>query len=157
MAFTNAVVREAPFQLTTAPLMKLEPFTVRVNCAPPTTALAGERPVIIGGRTENGAEFDVRPPWETVTCAVPEAAISAALMVAVKDVELPNTVVREPPFHFTVAPLTKPVPVTVKVNPAVPATALLGERLVIAGVGTLIVNVAAADGPDVGCGFVTVT
>jgi hypothetical protein len=38
---TNVVVRSAPFHLTTDPLTKLVPFTVKVNALPPAAAEVG--------------------------------------------------------------------------------------------------------------------
>ena len=37
----KVVTKAAPFQLTTDPLMKLLPVTVKVNAAPPATAVFG--------------------------------------------------------------------------------------------------------------------
>src|SRR5438309_294112 len=48
VADTNVVVRLAPFQRTTAPVTKFEPFTVSVNPAPPAGAVAGLSPVVDG-------------------------------------------------------------------------------------------------------------
>jgi hypothetical protein len=53
-------------------------------------------------------------------------------------------VVRALPDHFTVDPLTKPVPLTVRVKLALPAVTEFGLRLVIAS-AVLTVNVAGAD------------
>jgi len=83
------VVRLVPFQFTTDPLMNPVPFTVRVNAPVPAVAKAGESVLIVG--TGFGALIvnveapDVPPPGaglNTVTCLVPEAAISAAVMAA---------------------------------------------------------------------------
>jgi hypothetical protein len=48
LLLTNAVVRLAPFHTTTASLLKLPPFTVRLNPAPPAVALLGESELIDG-------------------------------------------------------------------------------------------------------------
>src|SRR5437867_1127306 len=45
---TNVVVRAAPFHCTVSPRRKLPPFTVSVKAAPPTVALFGVSPVIVG-------------------------------------------------------------------------------------------------------------
>ena len=58
------------------------------------------------------------------------------------------------PFHVTWSPLVKPVPLTVRVNAGVPATAELGDRLVMVA-GGLMVNVTA--GGEVCPTVVTVT
>ena len=81
--------------------------------------------------------FDVPPPGlTTVTEAVPTAAMSAALMVAVNWPLLTNVVVRGLPFQSIVAPETNPVPFTVRVNPAAPGAALIGTTgVLIKGMG----------------------
>jgi hypothetical protein len=48
VALTKVVVRSAPFQRTTDPATNPVPFTVSVKAAPPTEALAGDRPVTVG-------------------------------------------------------------------------------------------------------------
>lgn len=83
MALTKLVGSDDPFQLTTAPLAKLLPFTVSVNPAPPTMALAGASDVMVGValpivKTEAA---DVPPPgvgFATVTLAEPAVAMSLA-------------------------------------------------------------------------------
>jgi hypothetical protein len=69
----------------------------------------------------------------TVTLNEPRDATSAALMAAVSFVELTNVVVLLLPFHFTTAPLTKPVPFTVNVKAPLPATVVKGVRFPIEG------------------------
>ena len=59
-------------------------------------------------------------------------------------------------MKFTTELERNPVPFTVSVNPAPPARPLVGESVVTVGNGLLIVNVAAADVPPPGAGFVTV-
>jgi hypothetical protein len=61
------------------------------------------------------------------------------------------------PFHCTVDPVTKFVPVTVSVNAAPPAGALEGESEVAVGAGLLMVKVSAFDVPPPGEAFSTVT
>ena len=70
------------------------------------------------------------PGLTTVTEAVPAVVTSEAWTTAVTSVEDTNVVVRAEPFQSTAAPDTKPVPVTVKVNAALPARTEDGERLV---------------------------
>jgi hypothetical protein len=53
--------------------------------------------------------------------------------VAVNCVEVPKLVVKGVPFQFTVAPLTNPVPTTVRVSAEELAMAEAGLKLVIAG------------------------
>lgn len=93
------------------------------------------RAVVVSSFTGGGAGSIVKvTPLEvwrsgflTVTVALPATAISPALIVAVRLVEEPKTVVRFDPFHRTTAPLTKSVPVAVKVNPIPPACFEVGE------------------------------
>ena len=92
--------------------------------------------------------MDVPPPgvgFTTVIAAVPELAMSAAVIAAVNCVALTNVVVRALPFHCAVDPLIKFVPVNVNVNAAPPAPADVGEIAVSVGTGfaALIVNVNA--------------
>src|SRR5579864_106751 len=82
--------------------------------------------------------------------------MSEARIGALTCVLLTNVVALRAPLKFTVAPLTKPTPVTVNVNAAEPATAFKGESELIAGIALLIVNETAFDVPPEG-GFVTVT
>jgi hypothetical protein len=46
---------------------------------------------------------------------------------------LTNVVVRAAPFQRTPDAATKPLPLTVSVRPALPATAVVGERLLATG------------------------
>lgn len=73
--------------------------------------------------------FDVPPPGlglETVTAAVAGIAISEAPTAAVSCELLTKVVGRGLLFQFTTELETKPLPVTVNVNPAPPGTALAG-------------------------------
>ena len=84
--------------------------------------------------------LDVPPPGaglKTVTLAAPALAMSEAKMLAVSCVLLTKVVVRFALFHRTIDPLTKFVPLTVSVNPAPPATALLGFKLLSVGTGLM--------------------
>src|SRR5262249_60476021 len=88
--------------------------------------------------------FEVPPPGAglvTVTDAVPAFAILAAGTVTVSCVLLTKRVLfRAVPFQLTAEPLTKFVPLTVKLNCDPPAVALLGERLLMFGSGLLTVK-----------------
>jgi hypothetical protein len=81
---------------------------------------------------------DVPPPGagvKTVTGIDPAVAMSAAAMVA-RSCVVPTTVVgRAAPFQRTTEAATKPLPFTVSINPWLPATALLGERVLTTGTG----------------------
>jgi hypothetical protein len=72
--------------------------------------------------------------FNTATENEPTAAISAAVIAALKVVELTKVVVRLLPFHFTTAPVTKPEPLTVSVKAGSPATAVSGVRSIRAGI-----------------------
>jgi hypothetical protein len=71
---------------------------------------------------------------KTVMSAVPIAARSAARIVAVNWVALTNVVARVEPFQRTVAPETKPLPVTVRTRLVEPAVAVIGDRPAIDGI-----------------------
>ena len=82
--------------------------------------------------------------------------MSEAKITAVTCVLLTKVVALGAPLRFTVAPFTKPTPLTVSVNAAEPATALEGESELIVGTALSIVKETAFDIPP-GAGFVTVT
>jgi hypothetical protein len=125
--------------------MKPLPLTVSVNPAPPAVAEAGLRLVVTGTGLFIALivklwALEVPPPGvvlNTVTWAVPTAAISPASIVAVNWVEDTYVVVRFAPFHRTTELGMKPLPLTVSVNPALPAVAKAGLRLSVAGTGLL--------------------
>ena len=104
--------------------------------------------------------FDVPPPGaglKTVTFVDPAVAMSAAGMLAVSRVSLTCVVVRSLPFQRTTEPLTKFMPLTVRVNAGPLAIALAGLRVVIVGAGLLIERVTVLDVPPPGAGLKTVT
>ena len=78
-AFTNVVVRAAPFQWTLEVPTKLLPFTVSVKAAPPAAVLVGASDVragtgFAGALMVNVTPFEVPPPGAgvtTVTGALP--------------------------------------------------------------------------------------
>src|SRR6266567_3962442 len=165
---TYVVDRFAPFQFTTDPLTKPLPFTVRVKAAVPAVADEGDSEAIdgvglLGALMVNPALPEVPPPGDglnTVTWAVPAAAMSAALMDACSCPPLTYVVDRFAPFQFTTDPLTKPLPFTVRVKAAVPAVADEGDSEAIDGVGllgALMVNPALPEVPPPGDGLNTVT
>src|SRR5262245_19197076 len=143
-AFTNVVGRGLPFHCTTELPTKLLPFTVSVKAAPPAGALLGVSVATAGTGlfaaliVKVAAGVDTPPPGaglNTVTEAVPALAMSAAEICAVNCPPSTNVVVRFAPFHRTIEFPTKLLPFTVSVNPAPPAGALLGARVVTAGTG----------------------
>src|SRR3989449_394139 len=113
--------------LTTVPTP--EPLTVTVS--------VNIWPVMVKVRAP-----DDPPPGgglNTVTWADPAMAMSPAEMAARNSVPLTNVVVRFEPFQRILDDATKFVPLTVSVNPAPPAVALLGASA--AGIGTGLVPV----------------
>src|ERR1043166_9075869 len=166
VALTKVVVRAAPFQFTTDPFTKPLPLTDRVKAEVPAVALDGDRLLMVGtglgALTVNVDPAEVPPPGaglNTVTWAVPALAISVVEIAADTFVALTKVVVRAAPFQFTTDPFTKPLPLTDRVKAAVPAVALDGDRLLMAGtgLGALTVNVDPAEVPPPGAGLNTVT
>src|SRR5207237_255466 len=97
---------------------------------------------------------------ETLTDAIPAVAMSAAAIAALSWVLDTGVVVRAAPFHFTTAPATKLVPLTVRVNAGPPEAVLLGDSEPRVGTGfggVLIVNVSALEVPPPGLGEKTRT
>ncbi len=159
---TNVVVRFDPFQRTLEPATKLLPLTVSVNASPPAFAVAGIRLVVVGTRLliVKVRELEVPPPGaglNTVTEAVPATAMSAAVMVAVNRVEETKVVVRFVPFHRTIEPATKLLPLTVRTKSVPPAVVDVGLKLEFVGTGLFIVRVSALEVPPPGAGVNTVT
>jgi len=162
VALTKVVALVAPLNFTTDDETNPVPFTVRVNAVPPAVALVGMIEVAVGAGLliVNVWPPEVPPPgagFVTVTFAVPAVAISAAEIAAVNCAALTNVVVFDAPLNFTTDVDTKPEPFTVRVKPAPPAVALVGEIDVSTGTGLLIAKACAFDVPPPGAGFVTVT
>src|SRR5207248_3096963 len=142
-----------------------------MNPLVPAVAFDGDNEVIAGAgllvmaalMTNEVAE-DVPPPGvglNTVICAVPALATSLIRIVAANCVLLMKTVARLEPFHWTTEALTKLVPITVSVNPMVPAVAFDGDEEVTAGTGLLVTaefmaNETAEAVPPPGVGLKTV-
>src|SRR5205085_1259308 len=116
---------------------------VSVKAAPPAAVVDGESELTLGSGfgaavIEKPTAVDVPPPGvglNTVTCAVPAAAMSAPAMVAVNCPLFTNVVERSVPFQRTTAPDTKKNPFTVRVKPAPPAVAEDGDRALSPGRG----------------------
>ena len=141
---------------------KFVPLMVRVCAAAPAVADVGESEVAVGSGLlmVKVRALDVPPPGEgfsTVTEAVPPVAMSLAGTEAVTCVLLTYVVVSPVPFHRTVDPETKFVPVTVRVNAAPPAVAEVGERVVMVGTALFTVKLTEFDAPPPGVGLVTTT
>src|SRR5919108_3774107 len=87
---------------------------------------------------ENVCELDVPPPGagvNTVTVAVPVAAMSVAGIAACSCAADTNVVDRSVPFQRTTQSVIKPLPLTVRVNAGPPTWADVGLMLAIAGAG----------------------
>jgi len=153
VALTKVVWRGEPFQLTTSPLAKPVPFTVRVK---PVWLQYGvlfdevvdaESDVMVGSTIGNDTELDVfvlDAGEATATWAVPTEAISAAGTTTLSCAGLvgdeltyvvANCVVTPPLVHCTTEQGRRFVPVAVRVAPEVPAVAVAGEMDVIVGAG----------------------
>jgi hypothetical protein len=154
VALTNVVVSAVPFHCTIEALTKFVPVAVNVNVAPPAVAEFGEMLASVGtglfaALIVNVCAPDAPPPGvplKTVTLDVPELAMSLAGTAAVNCVALTNVVVSAAPFHRTIEPLMKFVPVTVNVNAAPAAVAEVGEIAPSVGTGlfaAVTVNVSA--------------
>jgi len=146
------VGRSLPFQRTTElakkfwPFTNNWPFTNGLRTCSPSGAQLGLRELIVG--TGLGPlvmvkfiALEMPPPCAalvTVTVSVPVEAMAAAGMAAVNCVALTNVVLRTVPPKLTIEAATKFVPLIVSVKPAPPAMALLGEIVVIVGVGLVL-------------------
>ena len=114
-----------------------------MNAGPPTVAVLGEMLASDGSAvvvTVKVSAVEVPPPGvgvKTVTDNVPAEAMSDAGIVAVSCVLLTKVVVRLAPLTRTTEAETKLLPVTVNVNPGLPAVALVGELLANDGGGLL--------------------
>jgi len=135
-------MRALPFQFTVELEIKPVPVTVSAKAAAPAVALVGVTEVRLGAGLgaviANAIAPEVPPPGAgltTVTEALPEAAISAAVTAAISCVGLAYVVVRGLPFQFTDELETKPLPVTVSVKAAAPAMAPAGDTDASAGSG----------------------
>ena len=140
---TKVVASAVPFQFTVESETNLVPLTVNVKSAPPAIAQVGLSELIIGvPLIVNVTAFDVAPQvpgFTTAIEAVPGLAMLAFGTVAVSRVEETNVVVSEVPFHFTVEPETKFVPVTVNVNPLLPAMAQVGLSELMVGTALIVI------------------
>jgi hypothetical protein len=132
------VVSAEPFHSTVSPETKFVPLTVRANPEPPAVALAGDSELTVGAGALMAKlmELEMTPPGAcTLTEAEPGLAIRLADTVAVSCVGEPGKVVSAEPFHSTVSPETKFVPLTVTVNPEPPAVAPVGDSELTVGAG----------------------
>src|SRR5439155_8452743 len=141
---------------------KPAPVTVSVRAGSPATAVNGVKPVR-AGMTVMLTAFDVKLVGAgvmTVMGKVPTVMISVATIDAVNFAGLPVTglagmkvVERLIPLKRTRVPLTKPAPLTVRLNPRSPALTVAGEIVVIA---VLTARLTALEVPPHGVVFTTV-
>ena len=123
--------------------MKFAPLTVMVAREVPAAIDAGLTEAMVGPVTVNAIPPDVAPALATVTLTGPATANWTLETAAVSDVELENMVASGVRPQYTVEPLTKLVPVTVSVNPALPAVAAMGFNKAMEGPSTR--NAAAGE------------
>lgn len=120
---------------------------------PPTVAETGKQLtlVVVLRVTENVCAFEVPPPGaelKTVIGKVPVVVRSPDGIVALSCVELTKVVVLSTPLKRTVdTPETKPVPLTVKAKVPLFWGLLVGEMLVVVGIG-LVVSVKLIAVPE---------
>jgi hypothetical protein len=152
----SVVGRSFPFQRTTELGAKFVPITARVKVCSPTGAQLGSRELIVGMGfvpllMAKLTRFELPPPGAglvTITAAVPAEAIAAAGIAAVNCVELTNVAVSVVPPKLTIEAAIKLAPLTVRVKPAaLPATILVGDMVVIAGIGLRPLRVEAVPPP----------
>ena len=158
---TKVVVRLLPLNWTTELLLKFVPVTVRVKLPLPAVRVVGLMVLSVGAGllTVKLTAFELPPPGvglKMVISKVPPLATSAAVICAVASVLSTTLVVRLLPLNLTVAPLTKLVPVTVRVKAPLPAVVVVGLMLLSVGAGLLTVKLIALELPPPGVGFRTV-
>jgi hypothetical protein len=156
---TKVVGRGLPFHLTTDPLTKPAPMTVRGKPGSPTIAFSGIR-LLIAGVTDMLTAFEVRfVVFKTVIGNVPTVTRSVPRIDAVSWVALIKVVERLTPLKRTTEPAAKPVPLTVSPNPRLPALLVGGEIVLIVGGGApvgLTLRLTAELVPPPGVGLKTV-
>ena len=143
---TKVVGRALPFQFTVESEIKFVPFTVSVKAAPPATAELGFMDAAVGEGLPMAkvSALEVPPPGagvETVTEAVPPAAMSALPICACSCVLDTKVVGRALPFHCTLESEMKFAPLTVSVKLALPTDAELGLNDATVGTGLFPVDV----------------
>jgi hypothetical protein len=162
VALTRVASSSAPFQFTKVLSLKLVPVSVSVKPEPPAIAEVGDKEVRVGAGLLmlKVCAAEVPPTGvglNTVTEAVPESIRSVDGTAAVSDVALTKVVVSAEPFQSTTEPVTKFVPVSVRVNADPPTPAEVGEIEVSVGAGLLMVKVCPELVPPPGATFTTVT
>ena len=134
-AAVSSAPRAAPSSRSCTPTTPVLSPAVATTVTVPLTTLAAIGAVIatVGARvseTVKVSALESPPPGaglETLTDTVPAVAMSAAAIAALSWVLDTGVVVRAAPFHFTTAPATKLVPLTVRVNDGPPEAVLFGD------------------------------
>jgi len=147
VALTKPVASGAPFQTTTEPLTKPVPLIVSWKAGPPATADGGLSVVTV----EEGGVLIVKicgleaapPGFVTRMKLEPAVAIRSGVTCAVSEVALFTAVESLVVFHSATDPLTKLVPVSVRLKEGPPAVALAGATVV--RVGPFTWNLTPAD------------
>lgn len=133
------VERAVPLKFTTELVSKFKPITNKIDEVSATT-VEGLMDEMTGERADKGNSTEVEAPppgsgLNTNTTTVPSLSTSLPRILALNCVELTKVVLCGCPPKYTVAPGTKPVPVTCNVNGIVVAVANDGESEEIMGVG----------------------
>ena len=155
------VGRDEPLICTTGAPLNPDPLTVRVKLDPSTSVVDGEMLDIEGTGllTVNVTAGEVPPPGAAVKTVIDNNAPtprSDAGIAAVSCVLLTKVVVRFAPLTRTTEPLMKLLPLTVSVNPPLPASVLLGEMFARDGTGLTTESVTAEEVPPPGAALLTV-
>jgi len=141
----KVVGRGEPFQLTTRPLAKPVPFTVKVKPVGLQNGVVdGASAVTVESAIGKEREFDVfalDAGVATATCAVPTdarsdagtIAVSCAALIEVGALDVVANWVVTPFVHCTAEHGSRFVPVMISVAPALPAVALAGKVEAITG------------------------
>jgi hypothetical protein len=135
----------------------LLPVRFRDTATVPAVALVGESEAIAGTGSELGdvmdkfteLEFTADGRFDTEIAAAPSEVVSVGGIVAVSCIALTNVVGRGDPFQLTTEPLTKFVPLTVRVKPAGLQYDVEDAETEVT-VGAEIVNVAPGEMPPPG-------
>jgi hypothetical protein len=117
--------------------MKFVPVTVTTVPGPPAVGVKLAM-VGTGTVTVKVTAAEAPPPGAglvTVTGKLPAVATALAGTWAVSRVADTKVAVRVAPLNRTTEPVPKPVPFTVRLNVALPATAVAGARLLMVGAG----------------------
>jgi len=140
--------------------LKFVPVTVKVKEFPPAVTEVGfiDDDVGTGLLIARVCALEVPPPGAeliTVIEAVPAVAISDDGTVAVNWVDEAYVVTRAEPLKSTVDEATKLVPLTVNVNDAPPAKAVVGEIELVVGTGLFTTKAVEVADPPPGAEFVS--